>query len=161
MALLDQISIASPCSADWHDMQGDDRRRFCAQCKLHVPDLSAMSRDEAEQLLQAAGQGRVCVRLHRRADGRVLTRNCPVGLRQRLRAAWARAAALAFALWGAATGCMRSKAPVTAPPQPVAPKPVLQGEVELGDVRAPVPVAPAPPEVLQGKVQVRPVPPKK
>lgn len=165
MALLDQITIASPCAADWHDMQGDDRRRFCAQCKLHVHDLRAMTRDEAEALLQAAGQGRVCVRLHRRADGRVLTRDCPVGLRQRLRAAWARAAALALAMWGAATACVRSKAPAVSPP-PVVPARVHQGEVALGDVRAPepvvpVPVAPSPPEVLQGKVKLPSTPPKK
>lgn len=152
MALLDQIAIASPCSANWHDMRGDARRRFCAQCKLHVHDLSAMTRDEAEALLQAASGGRVCVRLHRRADGRVLTRDCPVGLRQRLRTAWARAAALAFALWTVATGCVRGKACVATPP--VGQAPVPQGGVELGDVQAPTPMVPAPPEVLQGKVKM-------
>ena len=27
--LLDRVRIASPCSASWSDMAGDDRVRFC------------------------------------------------------------------------------------------------------------------------------------
>jgi hypothetical protein len=104
---LDRLEIASPCTADWDAMAGDDKRRFCSQCRLHVHDLSAMSSDEALDLLRAAGQGRLCVRLWRRADGTVLTRDCPVGLRRRLRLMWARAAALALTLW-TALGCTRS-----------------------------------------------------
>lgn len=77
---LDTIAIATPCSADWSAMSGDDRARFCGSCQLNVYDLSAMTRREAEELI-AAREGRVCVRLHRRADGTVLTRDCPVGVR--------------------------------------------------------------------------------
>src|SRR5262245_11754447 len=106
-SLLDGISIASPCTADWNQMTGDARRRFCAQCKLHVHDLSGMTAAEATSLLSNAAGGRVCVRLFRRADGTVLTRDCPVGLRQKLRAAWARAAALWCALWAGAVSCVR------------------------------------------------------
>jgi hypothetical protein len=131
--LLDRISIASPCSANWNDMQGDDRRRFCASCRLHVHDLSAMTRDDAEALLRAAGQGRVCVRLFRRADGRVLTRDCPVGLRQKLRAAWARAAALWLCLWGA-SACAKPQ-PATGAPLPA--NAHAMGEAVMGDVAAP------------------------
>jgi hypothetical protein len=119
---LDGLSIASPCSADWNQMQGDQRRRFCAQCKLHVHDLSAMSKPEAEQLLAGAATGRVCVRLFRRADGTVLTQDCPVGLRQQLRRTWTRAAALWLAVWAGAGACMRSGASadttLSAPPVP-------------------------------------------
>jgi hypothetical protein len=68
-------------------MEGDDRRRFCAECRLHVYNLSAMTRPEATRFLQEQ-EGRVCVRLYRRIDGAVLTRDCPVGVsreqRQRL-----------------------------------------------------------------------------
>jgi len=129
-SLLDSISIASPCSADWNQMEGDARRRFCASCKLHVHDLSGMTAAEATALLRTAGQGRVCVRLFRRADGTVLTRDCPVGLGQKLRAAWARAAALWCALWTGAAACAR-QAPPVAPPEPGLQRTL--GEAVMGD----------------------------
>ena len=75
---LDGVRIASPCSADWDAMYGDERRRFCAECGLNVYNLSAMSKADAESLLLTA-EGRVCVRLYRRRDGSVMTSDCPVG----------------------------------------------------------------------------------
>ena len=75
---LDNIRVASPCSADWNAMYGDERKRFCAACKLNVYNLSDMSRNEAENFLMAS-EGRVCVRYFRRSDGTVLTKDCPVG----------------------------------------------------------------------------------
>ncbi len=78
--VLDRISVASPCTADWGSMTGDDRVRFCSDCRLNVYNLSAMSREDAAALI-AAKEGRLCVRFYRRADGTVLTQDCPVGLR--------------------------------------------------------------------------------
>ena len=75
---LNNIKIASPCSQDWNEMIGTERRRFCGECKLNVYNLSGMSRDEAENLLQDS-EGRLCVRFYERADGSVLTKDCPVG----------------------------------------------------------------------------------
>lgn len=75
---LDNIRIASPCSADWNGMFGNDRMRFCGECKLNVYNLSGMSRDEAENLISSA-EGRLCVRFYRRQDGTIITQNCPVG----------------------------------------------------------------------------------
>lgn len=75
---LEKIRIASPCAADWNEMQGDQRKRFCGECKLNVYNLSAMTKREAENLL-INSEGRLCVRFYRRADGTILTRNCPVG----------------------------------------------------------------------------------
>jgi len=49
---LEQVEIASPCSAAWSDMEGDDRVRFCRQCQQNVYNLSAMSRSEAEILFK-------------------------------------------------------------------------------------------------------------
>ena len=149
-SLLDSISIASPCSADWNQMAGDARSRFCAACKLHVHDLSAMTATEATALLRTAGQGRVCVRLFRRADGTVLTRDCPVGLRQKLRAAWARAGALWCALWAGAAACARPGPPVE-PPQPGLQRTL--GEAVMGDF--------VPPHEEKGKVQAPQTPPPK
>jgi hypothetical protein len=79
-------------------MQGDDRVRFCGSCRLHVYNLSAMSRTEAQELV-AATEGRRCVRFYIRKDGTVLTSDCPVGvavLGQRLK--WIASAAAALLL---------------------------------------------------------------
>ena len=59
-----------------------------------------MPRAEAESFVTAA-EGRTCIRLYRREDGTVLTRDCPVGLRavrQRLVRAAAALAGLLLAL---------------------------------------------------------------
>lgn len=76
---LDSISIASPCHAEWNDMVGSDKVRFCASCQKNVFNLSGMKRDEALDLLRAT-EGKACVRFYRRADGTVLTEDCPVGV---------------------------------------------------------------------------------
>lgn len=75
---LNNIRIASPCSADWNEMYGNERKRFCGDCKLNVYNLSDMSRMDAEELLRRS-EGRLCVRYYRRADGTILTDDCPVG----------------------------------------------------------------------------------
>jgi len=75
---LDNIKVASPCPADWNEMYGDERTRFCSECKLNVYNLSDMTRREAENFLINA-EGRVCVKFYRRADGTLLTKDCPVG----------------------------------------------------------------------------------
>jgi len=77
---LDNVRVASPCNADWEEMIGNDRARFCGQCNLNVYNLSSMTRAEAEQLIGNT-EGRLCVRYFSRADGSIITENCPVGLR--------------------------------------------------------------------------------
>ncbi len=76
---LELIQIASPCAANWEDMVGDERSRHCSACNLKVYNLSDMSRDEATAFM-AQREGRTCVRMFKRADGTVMTRDCPVGL---------------------------------------------------------------------------------
>lgn len=78
---LDQIKVAAPCTANWESMSGDERTRFCGGCRKHVYNISAMSRGEAEELVQRT-EGKICVRFYQRKDGKVLTDNCPVGLRR-------------------------------------------------------------------------------
>jgi hypothetical protein len=83
---LDQISVASPCPATWDSMEGDDRTRFCGQCRKHVYNFSDMTRSEITELV-IAKEGKLCARFFRRPDGMLLTQDCPVGqlaMRQRL-----------------------------------------------------------------------------
>jgi hypothetical protein len=77
---LENIRIASPCTASWEKMAGDERARHCAECHLNVYNISAMTRREAEQLI-TSHEGRLCLRFYRRSDGTVLTQDCPRGLR--------------------------------------------------------------------------------
>lgn len=98
---LDNVHVASPCSADWNEMYGDAHKRFCGDCKLNVYNLSDMTRDEAEALIMNA-EGRLCVRFYRRPDGTVLTRDCPVGsagIKQRTRVYATAVASLLMALF--------------------------------------------------------------
>jgi Carboxypeptidase regulatory-like domain len=61
-------------------MAGNDRVRFCPQCRLNVYNFSAMSAKEIGGLL-GANEGRVCARFYQRRDGTKLTQNCPTGFR--------------------------------------------------------------------------------
>ncbi|QQS31700.1 MAG: hypothetical protein IPM50_08365 [Acidobacteriota bacterium] len=75
---LSNLRVASPCPADWEQMFGNERVKFCGECKLNVYNLSGMTRDEAESLIINT-EGRLCVRFYRRRDGSILTQDCPVG----------------------------------------------------------------------------------
>lgn len=75
-----EIRIASPCSADWTRMVGDERVRYCPECKLNVYNFSEMSDSDIEKIV-ANRDGRLCARFYQRSDGTMLSRNCPVGIR--------------------------------------------------------------------------------
>jgi hypothetical protein len=72
---VDELTVASPCRVPWDSMRGDERVRFCAQCRLHVVNVAEMTREEVEGMFRRRGE-RVCGRLHRRPDGTVVTRDC-------------------------------------------------------------------------------------
>src|SRR5262249_9038789 len=79
---LDRVRIASPCNARWEDMTGTDRARFCAHCSQNVYNFSAMTRADADALNQEK-EVKLCGRVCQRADGHVLTTDCPSGQRRR------------------------------------------------------------------------------
>lgn len=94
---LENLRIAAPCQTSWESMAGDERMRHCTLCSLNVYNFAEMTRDEVRELL-ARTEGRVCARLYRRADGTVITRDCPTGLRALRRRASRVAAALVATL---------------------------------------------------------------
>src|SRR4051812_39796543 len=146
---LEGVRVAAPCKADWGKMVGDERVRYCNQCSLHVYNLSGMTKREAEGLV-ANSEGRLCVRFYRRADGSILTSNCPTGLRAiRQRVSRIAGAALSAALgFFAGTGLALGARPtpptfqtmgamtLPAGTEYVAPPPVVE-EPLMGDVAAP------------------------
>lgn len=170
---LNNIRIASPCSADWDQMFGDERKRFCGDCKLNVYNLSAMSREEAENFVTAA-EGRVCVRYFARPDGTVITQDCPVGwekIKQRTRrmavAMASLAAALITGLFAVGMFTRRTEAVVgvlraypTPTPTPKA-TPVIMGGISpatdeplMGEIAPVTPVKNGSRRPLMGKVAV-------
>lgn len=98
-ATIDHLRIATPCPISWEQMTGDNRVRFCGHCQLNVYNISELSRIEAEALM-ASTEGRICARLYRRADGTILTKDCPVGLRALRMRVSKRAAAVFAAIAG-------------------------------------------------------------
>jgi len=104
--ILDDVRVASPCSASWEEMTGTDRVRFCQHCQKSVYNLSAMSRDEAAAFVRQR-ESRTCIQFYRRADGTMLTDDCPLGLRILRRAArrsWALLAGSLVAVLGLFVG---------------------------------------------------------
>lgn len=161
--VLEEIRIATPCAADWDDMVGDARVRFCGKCEKNVYNLSAMSRAEGEALVREK-EGRLCVRLYQRKDGTVITSDCPVGVRrQRLRArVWASvsgaAASLALVL-GLFGGRARADLAVDGK-KTNGQKPDVTVRVMGGAVAVQEPPAPPKHPPLMGKVAIKqPEPP--
>lgn len=111
-AVVQSLSIATPCNVDWESMTGDERKRFCGQCKLNVYNVSTMSTVEAADFIRQS-EGRACVRLYKRKDGTIITDNCPVGLRKLRNRITARVAAVAalLALFGL-DGSAQAQGPV-------------------------------------------------
>ena len=92
---VNKLQVAKPCHVGWETMSGDERSRHCAQCQLNVYNIAGMTSADAQNLIETR-EGRICIRLVRRADGTVLTKDCSVGIRKyRARAARFASAALA------------------------------------------------------------------
>ena len=127
---LDRIGVANPCTESWEGMVGDDRVRFCGKCEQNVYRLTDLPRAEANELLARSQAGEeICVRFARRADGTVVTNDCPSQLERGraslplLNAAKTIAAGLVATLGaGLSTGCFEDDTSMTtgrlAPAQP-------------------------------------------
>jgi len=76
---MKNVMIASPCTVDWNTMDGDDRVRVCGACKHNVYDTSKLTSNEILDLM--ARDNNACLKIYRRADGTLLTEDCPFGLR--------------------------------------------------------------------------------
>jgi len=162
-----ELRITAPCPMKWSELAGDERRRYCGQCSLHVLNAAALTAREAREVLTTATQ-RVCMRVEYDALGRPIhsdsarayadARAPSTGLRRLAR--WAASAAA-----GVLAACTGSSTPTCPPAQPGAaigtptgtPTSRL-GEVErlivLGEV-----VAPEPPTPVAGGEEVGKVAP--
>lgn len=153
LPMLDAVRVASPCNASWNEMVGDDRVRFCGSCQKNVYNLSAMLSHEAEELLGLNGE--LCVRFYQRADGTVMTQDCPVGVKKKQRKKLALSVAGAGALAAAAVSalfheqshkkCSVMMGDVASPTEPAGTVPPVMGEpMVMGSMVAPTPPPPPP-----------------
>lgn len=133
---LNNLRIATPCPVGWANMAGDDRKRFCASCRLNVYNFSEMTAGEVESLVRSS-EGRVCARMFRRADGTIITRDCPVGLaayRKRVSRFAGAVLAMVIGLFSAGYGQSQpetNKKTVTAAELNINKKPGGKGETRL------------------------------
>lgn len=164
MIPLQTLKIASPCHADWDEMEGDDQAQFCRTCRKNVYNLSEMTHDDAQALVNRL-EGRLCVRFYTRADGTLLTQDCPVGLRAVRRKLVRKLSYAAALLLAGASGLLRGMGPAQAVTQakkhaaarPAAAKPPRGMTATAGMVALPRPLMGkiAPPSHTMGK----PLPP--
>jgi hypothetical protein len=111
-----------------------------------------MPRAEAEQFLQERAGSSVCIRYYQRADGTILTEDCPVGVskKRRKKVALAVAGAGAMALAGASLlGARTTCHTVTGATMGEMPVPVTTGSVAV-----PAPEVPPEPEGIQGQMRM-------
>jgi hypothetical protein len=118
---LSRVRVAAPCEADWDEMRGDERVRFCQHCSLNVYNLSALTRREATRLVTRNEGAGLCVRFYRRKDGTMLTQPCPVGLRALKR----RVSKISSAVFAAFIGFLSG---VSVAPSTKKNEPVMSGE---------------------------------
>ncbi|MGZ4844287.1 MAG: carboxypeptidase-like regulatory domain-containing protein [Candidatus Angelobacter sp.] len=103
------IRIASPCQAEWEKMVGDERVRHCSECNLNVYNLSAMTERQVQELIAGSQGKRLCTRFYRRADGTVLTQDCPWSLRALTRKVSRLGAAVLTAIMSVTVAMARNK----------------------------------------------------
>ncbi len=156
LPVLDNLRVASPCSADWNKMTGDERARFCGDCKKTVYNVSGLTRDEAEALL-IEKNGNLCVRYYPRKDGTILLADCEIGVKRRRRRRWIAAGAATLLAGGGGFATYRALHHEEEPPQ------VLMGQAPAlpiappSDVRTvPAPVPPPDIQAVQGGASIDP-----
>ena len=111
--------IPNPCPKKWETMAGDEKRRFCEDCQLHVHNLSTMNARERRRVLTQAVEP-VCIAYKVDPYGRmVVPAKAFSGLlaRMRLAAAGAVASIVSLALSSCASRSSAREAG-TAPPLP-------------------------------------------
>lgn len=157
LPMLDQVKVASPCKADWNEMVGDERVRFCLSCEKNVYNLSSMPKEDAEALLRERMGNELCVRFYQRADGTILTQDCPEGAKKKRRKKLALAVAGAGAMAAAAL-TMFTKTQCRTNTGTMGAVAAFQGEATMGDV-GPITPQPLAPPVMGSFAPPSPPPP--
>ncbi|MDR3615787.1 MAG: hypothetical protein P4L53_19670 [Candidatus Obscuribacterales bacterium] len=73
---------ASPCTWVWDEQDSKERFRYCRQCQASVYNFDGMELPEAEALIFKR-ENREKAPLYKRADGKFMTSDCPVQVKQK------------------------------------------------------------------------------
>lgn len=153
---LELIDIPNPCPVPWDTMRGTEQVRFCDQCEKNVYNISSMSMQAATNLI-VSNEGRICISMLKRADGTVVTDECPPILRP-LRDGWRRSIAAAAALIAMSGVGLAAKADDSKKSPPPCDSSATPGEVvRMGGAPPPLPLPPPP--HITGNMVVAPPPP--
>jgi hypothetical protein len=146
-----ELKISSPCPKSWDDLVGDQRIRYCGQCKLNVYNFAEMDREEVERIVRKS-EGRLCGTLYVRGDRTATLRDCPSA---RARTLVRRAVKVAsFLLLAGFTGVCRTS---ERPDRSNLPR-WIQQTLSVIDPERP-PAVPRPPHRLMGDVVCAPAKP--
>ncbi|MCE9594547.1 MAG: hypothetical protein K8S98_10160 [Planctomycetes bacterium] len=85
------LRIQAPCSKTWGELQGDEKQRYCSECRLHVHAAAQLTRDEARELVSRS-ESRICMRVQYDPSGTPIFRDSTI-------APTARRPASRFASW--------------------------------------------------------------
>ncbi len=77
---IENYENATPCAAS---TDKKDRVGFCEKCHWRYYDFTGMEMPQAEELVYKM-EGLSKFKLYKRADGKFLTRDCPIGRKQKL-----------------------------------------------------------------------------
>src|SRR5215510_10450627 len=135
--LLVGVRVKRTCGSSWELMTGDDRVRFCEECRRNVYNISSMTTSEAETLL-SHNVGRICIRFERGADDRIVTAPEPVALPIRRFPAHKLASAVTAVLLSASVGAStpNDAAPATVIQKTVRPRSGNSKQARKHSVRA-------------------------
>ena len=147
------IRIQSPCPKRWDDLQGNEQKRFCSECSLHVHNSAALTQREAEALV-ARADGRVCMRIECDPSGAPVFRRDESTAARLARWALGAGAALLAACHGSQPA---QPAPAAQPVEPPSRMGKVRAPVEMGDVAV---RPPQPPQTLGEAAAPDPAPPK-
>jgi len=77
---LETFQLVRPCPINMDGLDPAEKENFCKSCNKKVYNLSVLSTDAAEALLEEKGN-KACVMFVRNNDGRIVTDDCPIFLR--------------------------------------------------------------------------------
>lgn len=78
---IDKYCKATPCGAVWDENATTKRFQVCSRCQLHVYDFTKMDMSEVQNLVYSR-EGKENPKFYKRADGKFMTLDCPVGKAQ-------------------------------------------------------------------------------
>lgn len=99
------LQIQTPCSKSWAELAGDEKKRFCSDCSLHVHNAAQLTQMEARALVSRASP-RVCMRIEYDASGAPIFSDSQPEVVSRARAPQPPAARLARWALSAAAGLL-------------------------------------------------------